>query len=149
MRTAISVDCAGQKKPLPIPVTAATRKPCHGSWTSAYSRVPDREDRERSREQPSSAEAVDERAGDRAGDDADDRVRRDDEPGDAEPDAADVVQVDEEERERDAVPERVDEPAELKRRDGAWEGGEVGAKDAAQPWDTSHRCAAASSSTPR
>ena len=35
VRPAISVDCAGQKKPMPIPVTAATRKPCHGSWTSA------------------------------------------------------------------------------------------------------------------
>ena len=31
----ISVDCDGQKPPTPIPLTIATRKPCHGSWTKA------------------------------------------------------------------------------------------------------------------
>ena len=72
-----------------------------------------------------SAEAVDERAGDRAGDEADERVRRDDQPDDPEPDPAHVVQVDEEERQSDAVPERVDEPADLERRDRAGKGREV------------------------
>ena len=47
------------------------------------------------------------------GDQADRAVRREHEPDDAEPDAADVVQVDEQEREDDPVPERVREAAEL------------------------------------
>ncbi len=96
-----------------------------------------REDAERDPEQPPPAQAVDQDAEDRAGDDADERVRADDQADDAEADPADVVQVDEQERQRDAVPERVDEPADLEGRDGAGQRRKVGAKDAAQPWDTS------------
>jgi hypothetical protein len=86
--------------------------------------VPDREDGERRREHAAPSEAVDEDAEHRAGDDADDGVRRDDEPDRPEPDVAYVVEVDEEEREDDAVPERVDEAADLQGRDRArqrWE----------------------------
>ena len=32
---ASSVDCAGQKSPFPIPVTALARKPCQGLSTNA------------------------------------------------------------------------------------------------------------------
>lgn len=60
-------------------------------------------------------------------------LRAGDRADDAESDSSDVVQLDEEERERDAVPERVDEPADLEGRDGTGEGREVGEKDAAHP----------------
>ena len=69
------------------------------------------------------AEAVDLRPEDRARDDADEGVRREDEARDREPDAADVVQVDEEERHDDAVSERVQEPADLEGRHRAGKGG--------------------------
>ena len=39
---ASSVDCAGQKKPVPIPTTAAARNPCHGTSTSANAGEADR-----------------------------------------------------------------------------------------------------------
>ena len=143
----MSVDWEGQNPPTPTPVIAATTNPCHASWTNGYSGIADREDAERDPEQPAATQAVDEDAEDRAGDDADERVRADDQADDAEADPAHVVQVDEQERQRDAVPERVDEPADLERRDGSGQRRKVGAKDAAQPWDTSRVCARAFSST--
>ena len=75
-----------------------------------------------------------------------DGVRREDEPGDAEPDAADVVQVDEHERDDHAVPERVHEPADLERRDRARKRRDVHPENVRAPWDTSHACARAFSS---
>ena len=113
MRPASSVDCDGQKAPLPIPVTALARKPCQGLSTNAYSDEAEREEAERDRQHPLAADAVDERARDRSRDEADAGVRREDQPGDAEPDPALVVQVDEQERDDEAVPERVHQPADL------------------------------------
>ena len=75
---------------------------------------PDREEPERGVEHPLASDAVDQRARDRAGHEADTGVRREDEPGDAEADPALVVQVDEQEREHEPVPERVHQPAHLK-----------------------------------
>jgi hypothetical protein len=83
--------------------------------------VADGEQRERGDEGPTRAGAVDDRSDQHAGDEAGGTDRRDDEPGDAEPDAAYVVQVDDEERVRDARAERVDEKAELERPDDAGE----------------------------
>jgi hypothetical protein len=70
-------------------------------------------------ERQPSADAVGEPAGDRAGEQAEDPVRRERETGDPERETADVVEIDDDERKRDPVPERVDEPARLQRPDGA------------------------------
>ena len=80
----MSVDCDGQKPPTPIPLTIATRNPCHGSVDERVARVADGEDRQREREHPLAAEAIDLRAEDRAGHDAHECVRSDDEPGETE-----------------------------------------------------------------
>ena len=73
---ASSVDCAGQKKPLPTPVTTAARKPCHGACTRRTPRSRPRGRRVRARGR-GVLRPVDERSRDGAGDDADDaRSRR-------------------------------------------------------------------------
>ncbi len=67
------------------------------------------------------AEPVDERAGDQPGCQLRRSRDRDDETGDAEPEAAHAVEVDDEERQHEAVAERVREPAELQQPDLARE----------------------------
>ena len=59
------------------------------------------------------AEAVDERSREDAGGELRRGRRRDDEPRHAESETTDVVQVDDEERQHDAVAERVHDTAEL------------------------------------
>jgi hypothetical protein len=83
------------------------------------------QDRERHREHRLPSVAVDQRPEDGPCDDRDDRVRSEDQPGHRETDPAHVVQVDEEERDDDAVPERVQEAADLQRRHRTREGREV------------------------
>ena len=73
----MSVDCAGQKPPIPIPVIALATNPCHASSTAARGEA-ECEDRERHSEHPSAAEAVDERAEHGAGDETDDSGGSDD-----------------------------------------------------------------------
>ena len=71
-----------------------------GAVDEHVARVADREEDEGGGEDALAADAIDERAGHRPGADADERVRREDEPCGAEPDALHVVQVDEDERQR-------------------------------------------------
>ena len=115
VRPTSSVDCAGPEE--------AVAEARHGGGQErlprmVHRRVPDEADREqdeRGREHAPAAEPVDERAGDRAGDERDGGVRREHEAGDRQRDAAHVVEVDQRERQHDAVAERVAEAAELER----------------------------------
>ena len=112
---AISVDCAGQKAPLPMPIVAEARKPCQCSWMNGYWRKPSVRKTSATPSMRPAADPVHERARNRPGDEADRGVGREDEADRAEPEAAHVVQVDEGEGQHDAVPERVHEPARLER----------------------------------
>ena len=96
-----------------MPVTALARKPCQGLCDERVPEEADREEAERRRQHRLAADPVDERTADRPGDQADARIRREDEPGDAEADPALVVQVDEQERDHEPVAERVHQPAQL------------------------------------
>ena len=81
--------------------------------------VADREEHERRAEGQLAANPVDRDPRDGSGDEADGSGRPEHEAGEAERDPTDVVQVDEGERQDDAVAERVGEPTELQRLDGA------------------------------
>jgi hypothetical protein len=83
--------------------------------------VADGEQQERHGEDGPAAQPVDDRTAEGDRRDAGDRARRDDQADGVEPESADVVQVDEQEREGEPVAERVCEPAELHRPDGARE----------------------------
>ena len=71
------------------------------------------------RERGAGPDAVDDRTRRDAGDELRRRRDRDSEPGGSQPEAADVVEVDDEERQHDAVPERVDDAADLEEPDVA------------------------------
>ena len=84
-----------------------------------HQREPDGGDGEGGAERDAAADPVEQRPRGRADDDPDDAHQRDDEPGRPEAEAAHVVQVEKEERERDPRPEEVDERPELERPDCA------------------------------
>ena len=114
---AISVDWLGQKAAAPAPSIVTSANACHGSRTSGSSPIPTA-CRSRARaERQARADPVDHRSREEARDELGGRGERDDQAGRSEPEAADVVQVDDEERQHDAVPEGVDEPADLQEPD--------------------------------
>ena len=84
-----------------------------------HEREAERRDQQGTGERPPSAEAVDQRPDCRGGGDPDQAQRRDDESGGGQAEAADVVEVDEQERERDPTPEEVDEGPDLEDPDCA------------------------------
>ena len=81
----------------------------------------DRHDAERGGEDAARADAIRQRPCGEAREEPTDGVRRGDEPCDPERDSAHVVQVDDEKREHDPVPEGVDEPADLENPDVPWQ----------------------------
>jgi hypothetical protein len=83
--------------------------------------VPDRQEDERGGEGSAPADAVDDDADRRPGEQAGGAGRRQHEPGRPQREAAHVVQVDDKEREREAVADRVREPAEAEDPDGPGE----------------------------
>ena len=111
---------AGDERALARP-EAAVSDPRDGGGEEAVprlvderiARVPGRHEQQCHRQHAASAEAVDQRAADRTGDQPDRRVRAHDEAGHAEADPAHVVQIDEQERVREPVPEGVHERAQL------------------------------------
>ena len=120
MSREISVDWLGQKPAEPAPSIAISTNACQGSRTSGIRPKPDRLEHEAAAERGAGADPVDHgaRRGCPAASCAADETPTT-RPGGAEPEAADVVQVDDEERQHDPVPERVEDAADLQQPDVA------------------------------
>jgi hypothetical protein len=86
-----------------------------------HERERDRHDGERGEQHPLRADAIGERSCDEAAQERRRRLLGGRESGKPERDPADVVEIDEEKRQHDAVPERVDERAELEHVDIRWQ----------------------------
>ena len=114
---------AGPEAAVPDPGDRAGEEPLPGMLDEGVGAEADRHQPERERERDPAADPVDERADDRAGDEPGGRVRPDDQSRRGEVDVADVVEVDEEERVREPVSQRIDQRAGLQRPHGARERG--------------------------
>ena len=107
------VDCDGQEGAVADPGHGAREEALPGALDERVGAEADGEEAERDRQHQPAADPVDEGAGDRAGDEAHAGVGGEYEPGHAEPDPLLVVQVDEQERQHEPVPERVHQAPDL------------------------------------
>lgn len=110
VRRASSVDWLGQKPAEPAPSTIISAKACHGTRTNGSSPNPMSCRMSPAPRVSRGADAVDQRSRRHPGDEQRRRGCGHDEPGGAEPESAHVVEVDDEERHDDPVPDEFSTP---------------------------------------
>ena len=107
------MDWLGQNEPVATPTRRFRAKACQVSRINGKSAKATAAITRRAAEHDTRAEPVRERAADKARGKCSQRTGGHDKAGDAEREPADVVQVDDQERPDDAVPEHVHKPARL------------------------------------